>query len=180
MPKRTIITRKVDVDCIKKFLHKEARRRIRERLLALLWVYEGEDAQDVAKKIGRCRQTVASHIRLFNEQGLPGLVHIGRGPGRQSLLTRKQRKALLSWVVKGPRAMGYSFNLWDCKKLACHIHKKWGISISDERVRQILHELGARVLRPKHKLPEVDQELRCKKNNKSRPFWRLPGRDLRG
>jgi transposase len=152
MPRTISITRELDTKRISKLLEKEARRRIRERLQALLLVHGGEDAQDVAGKIGRCRQAVSSYIEHFNSHGLEGLLHIGRGPGRKSLLNSRQRKTLLTWIEKGPRLLGYSFNLWDCKKLACHIKRKWNIVLSDERVRQILHESGACVLRPKHKL----------------------------
>lgn len=172
MPKQTVITRKVEVACLEKLLKQEARRRIRERLQAILWIHVGEYAQDVAKKIGRSRQAVASYVAYFNDKGLKGLLEIGRGPGRKASLNIRQIEQLLDWIKVGPRALGYSFNLWDCKRLAHHIHKEWGITLSDERLRQILHESGAKVLRPKHKLPQPPKGLRVKKTVKSGPFWR--------
>lgn len=172
MPKQTILIRKVDVVHLEQLLKKEARRRIRERLQAILWIHAGNYAQDVAKKIGRSRQAVASYVERFNTEGLKGLLAIGRGPGRRSLLNDQQIKQLLVWIKVGPRALGYSFNLWDCKRLSHHIHKEWGITLSDERVRQILHTAGAKVLRPKHKLPQTSKGLRVKKTVKSGPFWR--------
>ena len=174
MAKQTVLTRKVDVQRLERFLQREARRRIRERLQAILWIYSGELAQDVAKKIGRCRQSVAGFVELFNEQGLQGLLTIGRGPGRQPRLSVAQKRQILSWIHKGPRALDLPFNLWDCKRLSHEIKKQWGIPLTDERVRQILHELGATLLRPKHKLPSVSPSLRRKKNGRSKPFWRWP------
>jgi len=174
MPRQTILTRKVDVKRIESLLRHEAKRRIRERLQCILWIYGDEEAQGVARKIGRCRQVVASYVRRFNEDGLRGLLRIGRGPGRGPALTKAHHAKLLEWIQKGPRAMGYSFNLWDCKRLSHHIYRAWGIRLSDERIRQILHELDARVLRPKYKLLKVSSRLRSKKNAKSKPFWRWP------
>ena len=174
MPKQTILTRKVDVRRLERLLKREAHRRIRERLQAILWISTGVLAQEVAKKIGRCRQSVAGFVRLFNGQGLQGLLTIGRGPGRQPCLSLEKKRQILSWIQKGPRALGLPFNLWDCKRLSHEIKKQWAVSLTDERVRQILHELGATLLRPKHKLPSVSPSLRRKKNGTSKPFWRWP------
>lgn len=175
MPKQTVITRKVNLKRINKLLKNEARRRIRERLQAISWIFTGEEAQVVAQKIGRCRQSVSAFIQRYNKYGLKSIFQIGRGPGRQNSLSKKQCHQLLTWIKLGPRAIGYSFNLWDCKKLAHRIKKCWGITLSDERVRQILHKNGASVIRGRHKLPQVSKNLRSKKNDRYGRFWCLPG-----
>ena len=87
MPKQTVITRKVDVERVTELLKSEVRRRIRERLQTIYWIYGGEEAQIVAQKIGRCRQVVSAFVQRFNKYGLKGLVEIGRGPGRKANLS---------------------------------------------------------------------------------------------
>ncbi len=57
------------------------------------------------------RQSVAAFVQRYNELGLKGLFEIGRGPGRESSLSKAQGRQLLKWIEKGPRSLGYSFNL---------------------------------------------------------------------
>ncbi|MCF6157326.1 MAG: helix-turn-helix domain-containing protein [wastewater metagenome] len=151
MPKQTILTRKVDIKRLKTLLRLEKRKRIKERLQSILWIHTGEEAQKVAIKIGRCRQSIASYVKQFNQQGIRGLLHMGKSSGRKPVFTKDHRARLIALVRKSPRSQGYSFNFWNCKKLSHHVYQHWGIKISDERIRQILREHGVKALRPGYK-----------------------------
>lgn len=164
MPKATVLTRPVDHQRLIVLLRREANRRLRERLQALAWLSEGVPAIEVAAKLGRCRQTVAAFVERYNTQGLRGLRTVGRGPGRQATLQARHRQALARWIREGPRASGYGVNLWTCKLLAHHVSKRWGLTLSDESIRRTLHQLGARLLRPRHRLPAVPAWRRAQKN----------------
>lgn len=167
MPRQTVLTRPVNRQQVAALLKREANRRLRERLQALWWLAEGLPAIAVAAKLGRCRQTVAAFVARYNTQGLRGLRQVGRGPGRRPRLTPRQRQALARWIRQGPRACGYGVNLWTCKLLAYHVVKTWRIRLSDEAIRLTLHQLGARLLRPRHRLPAVPAWRRAKKNGSS-------------
>lgn len=155
MPKRTILTRKVDVKRIKSLIQREKNKRIKERLQSILWIHSGKEGQEVAKKIGRCRQSVAAYVKQFNQQGIRGLLSLGKSSGRKPILTKEHHKRLVDLVKISPRSLGYSFNSWNCKRLSHHIYQHWGIRISDERIRQVLQKYGIRNLRTKYKYPKV-------------------------
>lgn len=167
MPRSTVLTRGVDRQRVAVLLRREATRRLRERLQALWWLSEGMPAVAVAAKLGRCRQTVAAFVERYNVEGLRGLRHVGRGPGRRATLQRRHHRTVTRWVRQGPRACGYGVNLWTCKLLAHHVSKQWGLTLSDESIRRTLHHLGAHLLRPRHQLPTVPAWRRREKNDTS-------------
>jgi len=167
MPRQTVLTRPVNRQHLMRLLKREANRRLRERLQALWWLHEGLPAVEVATKLGRCRQTVAGFVQRYNTQGLRGLRAVGRGPGRRAVLQPRHRQVLARWIRRGPRACGYGVNLWSCKLLAHQVAKTWDIQLSDEAIRLTLHALGARLLRPRHRLPAVPAWRRREKNDRS-------------
>ena len=167
MPKVTVLTRAVDRQRVAVLLRREANRRLRERLQALWWLSDGLPAVAVAAKLGRCRQTIAAFVARYNTHGLRALRQVGRGPGRRALLQPRHQRRLARWLRQGPRACGYGVNLWSCRLLAHQVAKQWGLRLSDESIRRHLHQLGARLLRPKHQLPAVPAWRRREKNGSS-------------
>ena len=167
MPRQTVLTRPVDRQRVAALLKREATRRLRERLLALWWLSVGLPAVAVAAKLGRCRQTVAAFVERYNADGLRGLRQVGRGPGRRATLQPRHQRTLARWLRQGPRACGYGVNLWSCKLLAHHVAKQWRLPLSDESIRRVLHQMGARLLRPRHRLPTVSAWRRREKNGSS-------------
>ncbi len=168
------LKRKVPAKALDIRLRTEPNRRLRDRLQALQWVSSGVSVQEVARRIGRCRQSVSSFVHRFNQSGMDGLLHVGRGPGRSSRLSVAQWDKVVEWIRCGPRDMGHPFSNWDCKRLSVVIQKTWKVRLSDEQVRRQLHRLGCRLLRPKHALPGRDEKDRFKKNESSRHLWLAP------
>lgn len=174
MARHTQLLERVNRSMLRERLRSIANRRLRERLQTILWIDDGIEAKEVAEKIGRCRQSVAAFVRLFNQGGIERLLQVGRGPGRQSKLTQERRREILHWIRKGPRPLGLSFSNWDCPRLAYYMKKRWNIALSDEQVRRVLHQEGCTLMRPKHKLPRRDPLLHRKKNGIFRGFWVHP------
>lgn len=179
MARHTVISHPVDRVMLKEKLHSISNRRLRERIQSILWIDEGMKANEVAEKIGRCRQSVGDFVKLFNQGGIERLLQIGRGPGRSSQLKRNHRKTMLRWIVKGPRQTGLSFSNWDCPRLVWQIKKIWGITLSDEQIRRILHQEGCSLMRPKHMLPKRDMILHSKKNGRFAGIWLVPEKTLK-
>lgn len=171
MARHTIVSRPVDRIKLREKLRSLSNRRLRERIQSILWIDEGLEAKETAEKIGRCRQSVSDFVKLFNQGGMERLLQIGRGPGRKSQLNKTHRKTFLRWIMQGPRQAGLSFSNWDCPRLAWQIKKIWGIRLSDEQVRRILHQEGCSLVRPKHKLPARNEILHSKKNGRFVGFW---------
>jgi transposase len=175
MPKSIQLKRRIPIQFLEAKLKTESNRRLRDRLQTIQWVASGVPVQEVAKRIGRCRQVVSAFIHRFNREGVTGLLRIGRGPGRQSRLTSAQWAEVAGWIQRGPREEGHPFSNWDCKRLAVCIHRKWRVRLSDEQVRRQLHHLGCRLLRPTHALPGRDPRDRAKKKELWRFCWLAPG-----
>ena len=175
MAKTIRLTRRVPVRALELRLKRESNRRLRDRLQAVQWVAEGLPIQDIARRIGRCRQAVSSFLHRFNRDGLNGLLHVGRGPGRRSRLSVQQWTQVVDWIQQGPRERGYPFSNWDCKRLAISIQREWKVRLSDEQIRRQLHKMGCRLLRPTHDLPGKEPRDRAKKNEPWRFLWAAPG-----
>jgi len=170
------ISRPISKTFIRRQIHQTDNPRIRERLQALLWFASGNDCTSIADKIGRCRQIVSQYLRTYDRYGLEKLGVIGRGLGRKSQLSDRQKQALLKLIDKPPREIGYPFNNWDCKRLATHIAREMHIVLSSEQIRRTLYMLGCRLMRPRHKLLQADPVQTLKKNGRYAGLWASPAR----
>jgi transposase len=94
------------------------------------------------------RDTVAMWIDRFEKYGFDGLKDFPRSgapPKADPLYT-----TLLLHHVRGtPHDLGYPTHTWSCELLAYHLFQETDVSLSDERVRQILEEHGFVSRRPK-------------------------------
>ena len=173
------ITRPIDTPAIMESIRNESNPRLKERLQSLLWFSRGDDCLTISDRLGRCRQVVSNYLKTYDRTGLSGLREIGRGPGRRSQLTPTNKKAIRKWVLESPRKMGLSFNSWDCKLISYQIHKQYGFKLSSEQVRRMLHKMGFRLLRPRHKLLQANPQLISKKNARFKGLW-LPMERIEG
>lgn len=55
--------------------------RVKERLLAILHIYDGKTIKDAAKAVGRCEKSIKNWLKRWNEKGYEGLKpHFTGGP----------------------------------------------------------------------------------------------------
>ncbi len=92
--------------------------------------------------------------------------HRGRGkrklqaratPGRPSRLSEKTRKKLENLLLKGPRAAGYSTDLWSCPRVAEVIRRELGIRYHIDYISILLRKLGWSPQKPEGKAIERDE-----------------------
>jgi transposase len=176
MARPFFISRPISRTYIRRQLHQTVNPRLRERLQALLWFATGSDCTAIADKIGRCRQIVSQYLRTYDRFGFKKLGIVGRGPGRRSQLSDKQKQTLLKLIGIPPREMGYPFNNWDCKRLATYVDREMHVALSSEQIRRTLYKLGCRLLRPRHKLLQADPIQALKKNGRYAGLWASPAR----
>ena len=124
----------------------------KKKLQAFLLITEGVSPDKVAKKVSRKLSTIYSWIKQIREEGLEHL-KIKPGRGRKFLLTEKQfqeLKVILSKPIKTQD--GYSRG-WQSKDVILHIKKKYSVTYSFSRIRELLRIIGFRkiVCRPKSK-----------------------------
>ena len=87
----------------------------RRRAVALL--ERGFKVREVARKIG-CSPTSVSRWKAEVQSGSPDALQPKPTPGRPSRLSDKQRTRLLTLLLKGARAHGYSTDLWTLPRVA--------------------------------------------------------------
>jgi transposase len=122
----------------------------------------GHSAADIARLLGCSPETVKRVRRLYREGGLDALTP-KRAPGRSSQATPTFREALARTVETDPRTLGYGFTTWSAARLAAHLGRVTGVTLSAGRVRQLLHEEGFSVHRPKHTMKGKGDEAAYQK-----------------
>ena len=129
----------------------EARRR---RAIALL--ERGFKVREVARKIG-CSPASVSRWKAEVQSGAPDALQPKPTPGRPSRLSNKQRTRLLTLLLKGARAHGYSTDLWTLPRVAEVIAKTFGVHYHPSHVWKILQGEGWSCQKPQRQARERDE-----------------------
>lgn len=109
----------------------------------------GNSKAQIAYELGCSLGTVDNVRRRYREQGLTGLVP-QKSTGRRSRADAKYRRSLLKAVQTSPLKLGYGFSVWSLARLAQHMKKETGISLSDDQLGRVLRAEGFSYQRPKH------------------------------
>lgn len=126
---------------------------------------KGWHVSKIAEALDVCNRSVRNWINWYEQEGLEGL-RTDERPGRPPKIDQHYRDLLTAAVQKQPREMGYPFNRWTLKRLVRHMEEKTGVSVTPERISQVLHEMGFTYKRPKHDLSHKrDEELYEKKKS---------------
>lgn len=114
-----------------------------QRILAILSLSEGHTLAAVASILQAAISSVYRWLKQFlvgAEQGLQSR----RSPGRPPKLTKKQKRTLSDWVIKGPAACGFSGSCWRTPMLQTLILQRWNVFYSVNYLSQLLKNLGFR------------------------------------
>ncbi|WP_201028600.1 IS630 family transposase [Geobacillus sp. FSL W8-0032] len=123
---------------------------------------EGSLGKEAASMVHVCRQTVSHYVPLFNEGGLELLLHRDVAPLREPFLTEKQQEEIKHLVLTTtPAELGWDWDIasaWNTKILQSYVHHRYGISISREALRKLLHRTGPSWARPTYTLAKGDPD----------------------
>ncbi len=114
---------------------------LRLRLTAFQLLSQGYGAIQVAKMLGITRQTIYNWTQVFEKQGLEGIMNL-RSSGRAPTADDNYRHLLEAILVSSPMALGYNTQQWTVSLLRQHLQNATGLSLSDGRFRDLLHDLG--------------------------------------
>lgn len=123
----------------------------RRRALALL--DEGLSLNEVGRQI-RCSASSVKRWRDARRKGGQKALKVRVSPGRPRRLSRVQARQLVSLLLKGPLAAGYSNQLWTTARVAEVIAKKFGVGYHRDHVGRLLHSLGWSHQKPQRKAIE--------------------------
>lgn len=130
---------------------------VARRLLALALIHEGKSRAEAAETTGMDRQTLRDWVHRYNEFGIGGLAD-HKAPGRRPLLTAEQMEEVAGWVRAGPDIEADGVVRWRRRDLGARISDRFGVTLAERSVGDLLHRLGFRHLscRPQH--PRQDQQ----------------------
>jgi len=79
-------------------------------------------------------------------------------PGRPSRLRPHQKEALRQILLRGPKAAGFSTDLWTLKRVAEVIGREFGLQYHPGHVWYILRDMGLSCQKPERRARERDEE----------------------
>ena len=125
--------------------------RVLKRAVCLLLSAAGERTAEIARVTGLSRRAIAIIRRRWRQRRLRSVPDRPRS-GRPSLITATYRQELRRALRKSPLALGYVFTVWSTARLSTYLRQRTGIALGVNRLRQLVHEEGFVVARPKHTL----------------------------
>jgi len=121
---------------------------VRRRALVIRLLHLGYKPKEVSIQLLISIPTVYNWHKLWRENGIDGLANVPR-TGRPPKLPDNQIQDLREMLIQGATAHGWHNELWTAKRVRDVIRKRFGIVISDSRVRKLLRDrLGWTSQRP--------------------------------
>jgi len=140
------------------------KRRLRQRAHMVLLSNQGYCQKEVANIVSTSYPTARRYIHGYVVYGLSAL-YDSDIPGRPAQLTDWHLIRIDIWLSDSPREIGYNQSNWTARLMRYHIKKTWGIDISGETVRRVIHQLGYALVRPRHNNDHLVDEAEKKKQS---------------
>ena len=125
------------------------------RANALLWLDNGESAEEVAERLGVSRQTVYNWaIRFQRRSELDISARVVDGPrnGRPRTAHGIIDPSIEEALDQNPEDLGYNSTIWTASLLAQYLRDEYEIEVSCDSVSLAIRRLGIRWKRPRHHL----------------------------
>jgi transposase len=134
--------------------------------LAVLWLAEGETANQVAESLSVSRQTVHNWVRRFQEReglDLHSRLADAPRPGRPPSALGIIDPLIAEVIDTDPRSWGYHATVWTAPLLREHLEQRQGITVSQKSVSLAIERLRLRWKRPRHQLARRPETWRQSK-----------------
>lgn len=118
---------------LKAMSHRAKDARALRRVLALLWLDQGESVQNVAKRLGVSRQIVYQWVERFEERqdlALEARINDGLRPGRPRTVTGVIDPLIAEVLEQKPEDWSYSGREWTSGNLARYLLEVHQIAVS--------------------------------------------------
>jgi len=155
MSRKVSVERYVPVKDLERLIREEPNPRVKERLIFVRMLYDGESVEEDAAKVGRTRITGYNWLRRWNKGGLEALKP-NFGGGRPSKLLKDEEEELKKILREGgPRRT---------QEVKAIIEEKFGVEYSLRHLRRILRSFGMRYAKPRQrdyrKSKDAEQRLK--------------------
>lgn len=130
-------------------------------LQILLLCAQGHTPSEIASFLFCSRSSVYRTVAAYH-RGQRDVGNARAHAGEESRRAKKQlpslQRSLLSILKHAPRIFGWCRVRWSCATLASELKARRGVTLSPEKVRRWLHELGYVWKRARHAAPDCDPE----------------------
>jgi transposase len=129
----------------------------KRRHKAMNLVDRGLSLNEVARRIGCNASSVMRWRDERRKHGDEGLKP-KPAPGRPTKLTTRQKRRLVSLLLKGALANGYHTELWTTARIAELIERTFGVSYHRDHIGRLMAGLGWSYQKPEKRALERDEE----------------------
>ncbi|MBD2150579.1 helix-turn-helix domain-containing protein [Pseudanabaena sp. FACHB-1277] len=131
-----------EIEVWQKLLYQYQNTRIRKRLEAVKYLYEGMTRKEVMLEVRCSRQTLITWIDMYCVGGLEGLtqVSVSNKPERLSGEQKAELKRML--LENKPIDYGVDRQIWTGKIISDVIKQRWDVDLRDSRIYAILKDMG--------------------------------------
>jgi transposase len=144
MMRRTDKLRQIspDWDLWQKLYYKHPQAYLRQRLLAIKYLWEGKSRPEVTQVLGCNYKSLTKWIDTFLEGGLQKLTQpiTHQVPSRLNPEQQLELKQML--LEQKPIDYGIDRYIWTGKIISQVIHSRWGVTLKDTRIYEILDQLN--------------------------------------
>ena len=147
------------------------------RLIAADMFVRGVPTGEIAAILAATSGAVSQWRTIWRKYGKEGLLSKPH-PGGKSRLSDEQREELVELLLAGPKASGFSTELWTLPRVADLIEQNFGVTYDPSHVSRILKRLGFSPQKPAKRAREQDEQAvvewrkkdwpRIKKNSQER------------
>ena len=130
----------------------------RRRLKAARLLRSNVHPAEVARRVGVHRQSVSRWQQQLKQQGVAGLRKAGRA-GRPPKLSPDQLLQLEAELLQGPKALGYSTELWTTQRIADLIRRRFQVVYHRDHIGRLLAQMGWSCQRPTGRALERNQAV---------------------
>lgn len=142
------------------------------RLLSLAAVRDGMNRTEAARIGGMDRQTLRDWVHRYNALGLAGLAD-RKAPGASPRLSPSQMREVAELVRQGPDPAVHGVVRWRRIDLSRLIEERWGVTLAERSVGDLLRRLGVRRMSVRPRCPEQDIAAQ-EAHKKTSPTWSPP------
>jgi len=129
-------------DLWQKLYYKHQQAYLRQRLLAIKYLWEGKTRPEVAQRVSCTYATLSEWLDKFLEGGLEKLTEpiTQQVPSRLNLEQQLELKKML--LEQKPTDYGIDRYIWTGKIISAVIQQRWGIELKNSRIYEILEALN--------------------------------------
>jgi transposase len=102
---------------------------------------QGLTQVEIARRLNTKPRSVRRWLRAWREGG-PDALAAKPAPGRPSHLTARQRRALVTGLLRGARHYGFATDLWTCPRIAQLIEQRYGVHYHIAAIPRLMAGLG--------------------------------------